>query len=295
MKQKFTSQSARALVALLACAAACSIVTGTLLAFFRTETPARVSHPAAAGLTFAERVSYQRAIEDVYWRHRIWPKENPYPKPSLDAVMTQAQIEKKVEDYLRNSQALEDYSHRPITADQLQAEMERMAQHTKQPEILRELFDVLENDPFIIAECLARPILAERLLPELSADDQRFAGELEQSSVATAETQISVAMPAVSTNYVLPVIPNDSPDTCTVPWTPTTLTGAPAGRYYHTAVWTGSEMVVWGGYAGFGFSYFNTGGRYNPSTDSWTPTSTTNAPTRPSAEPFTRQCGPAAK
>src|SRR5262245_10935955 len=41
-------------------------------------------------LTFAERVAYQRAIEDVYWRHRIWPKENPDPKPSLDAVLSQA-------------------------------------------------------------------------------------------------------------------------------------------------------------------------------------------------------------
>ena len=60
-------------------------------------------------LTFAERVSYQRAIEEVYWRHRIWPKERPDPKPSLDAVMSQAQLENKVEEYLRKSQALEDY------------------------------------------------------------------------------------------------------------------------------------------------------------------------------------------
>ena len=46
----------------------------------------------------------------------------------------------------------------PITADQLQAEMERMARDTKQPEVLRELFDALGNDPFVIAECLARPL-----------------------------------------------------------------------------------------------------------------------------------------
>ena len=45
----------------------------------------------------------------------------------------------------------------------------------------------------------------------------------------------------------------------------------------HTAVWTGSEMIVWGGFDS-GTSYLNTGGRYNPSTDSWTATSTTNAP-----------------
>ncbi len=30
-------------------------------------------------------------------------------------------------------------------------------------------------------------------------------------------------------------------------WTPTTALSAPEGRYYHTAVWTGSEMIVWGG------------------------------------------------
>src|SRR5207248_3340528 len=115
-------------------------------------------------LTFAQRVAYQRAIEEVYWRHRIWPKERPDPKPSVDAVMSQAQLEKKIADYLRKSQALEDYWQRPITAEQLQAEMDRMAQHTKQPEVLRELFDTLGNDPFLIAECLARPALAERLL-----------------------------------------------------------------------------------------------------------------------------------
>jgi N-acetylneuraminic acid mutarotase len=36
-------------------------------------------------------------------------------------------------------------------------------------------------------------------------------------------------------------------------------------------------MIVWGGDQGLG-NYFNTGGRYNPGTDSWTATSTINAP-----------------
>ena len=122
--------------------------------------------------SFAERVAYQRAIEDVYWRHRIWPKENADPKPSLDAVMSQAQLENKVADYLRKSQTLADYWQQPIAADQLQAEMNRMTQHTKQPEVLRELFETLGNDPAVIAECLARPILAERLIADLSTQAQ---------------------------------------------------------------------------------------------------------------------------
>src|SRR5437660_9837731 len=162
MKRKHTARSAFfSPRALLIFGIVCSIATGTLMAFFRSEAPAKDSQRT---LRFAERVAYQRAIEEVYWRHRIWPKERPDPKPSLDQVMPSAQLEKKVEDYLRNSQALADYWQRPISAQQLQAEMERMAQHTKQPEVLRELFEALGNDPFVIAECLARPALAERLL-----------------------------------------------------------------------------------------------------------------------------------
>ena len=86
MKKKSTSQSARVLVALLVCPAACLILAGTVPAFFRSSVPSQLPQRT---LTFAERVSYQRAIEDVYWRHRIWPKDNPNPKPSLDAVISQ--------------------------------------------------------------------------------------------------------------------------------------------------------------------------------------------------------------
>ena len=40
-------------------------------------------------------------------------------------------------------------------------------------------------------------------------------------------------------------------------------------------------MIVWGGaYCPSTCIYFNTGGRYNPSADSWTATSIVNAPAR---------------
>src|SRR5947208_7355064 len=367
-------------------------------------------------LTFADRVAYQRAIEEVSWRHRIWPKENPNPKPSLDAVMSQAQLEKKVTDYLQKSQALEDYWQRPIAAEQLQAEMDRMAQHTKQPEVLRELFAALRNDPFVIAECLARPALADRLLTSWYAYDQRIHGELKYRAEADLLAQPSVAQmkqtsgtyseielvrgdttpegrgraarhlaklntrdwdekierlaaqferpnivaqaprlpdqqPAAAAAalqphnsqvdakrldawsrirlaalsplqedevryYATAVIEktndhlklatvswpkerldswlakaeNQTPELLTVPdasyrlptisggagciddtWTATA--DAPPGREWHTAVWTGTEMIIWGG-----FDRLNTGWRYNPSTDRWLVISTTNAP-----------------
>ena len=62
--------------------------------------------------------------------------------------------------------------------------MDRIAKHTKQPEVLRELFDALGNDAFVIAECLARPALAERLLTNCYAYDKTIHGDLRQRAEA---------------------------------------------------------------------------------------------------------------
>ena len=59
-------------------------------------------------------------------------------------------------------------------------------------------------------------------------------------------------------------------------WTAMETSGAAPGRAQHTAVWTGTEMIVWGG-QGVG-GYLDTGGRYDPGSDSWTAATTTNAP-----------------
>ena len=67
-------------------------------------------------------------------------------------------------------------------------------------------------------------------------------------------------------------------DPITDSWIATSTSSAPVGRYHHTAVWSGSQMIVWGGYTDSSPFFLNTGGRYNPSTDSWTATSTNNAP-----------------
>ena len=40
-----------------------------------TYATAKVAAPSQLRqLFFEDRVAYQRAIEEVYWRHRIWPK-----------------------------------------------------------------------------------------------------------------------------------------------------------------------------------------------------------------------------
>ena len=336
-------------------------------------------------LSLGDRVAYERAIENVYWRNRTWA--GPASKPSLDEVISPSQLEQKVINYLRNSLALEEYWQQTISAKQLQAEMERMAKHTAQPQMLRELFEALGDDPFIIAECLARSALSERLVRSLYAHDARFHGELKrraeaelraypiatemnqtsgkyseiewvksdgqpegpirgaESSVRIGSegwTEILQRLQAVcgseeagvfsplqeddgryyatailmKTNdrlklatiewykqpfeswrnraaangltemispvaeYAVPTVPDTSngllsaADCSEDTWTPTNATNIPPERSRHKAVWTGSEMIIWGGSTGDP----SVGWKYNPVTDDWTAINSAGAP-----------------
>ncbi len=60
-------------------------------------------------------------------------------------------------------------------------------------------------------------------------------------------------------------------------WTPLPAAGAPSPRTGHGTVWTGQEMIVWGGF-GEG-QYRNTGARLAPGAAAWTALSTTGTPT----------------
>ena len=262
--------------------------------------------------------------------------------------MPDAMIRSKVEDYLKKSNALETWWNRPITASELQAELDRMAADTRDAATLQELYRALGNDAFVIAETLARPTLAERLIHDLYSIDLRFHGELKAKAeaalascrsvdcmksmpgeyhetlvtvrtgptgrlsgleetpdafVVTAVlakrdgklTEAAVAWPkrsfdawwsvergAISSRIEPPAATFALPSAPLVPCTNDTWTltaSIPNPRLLHTAVWTGAEMIVWGGYGGG--SDLNTGARYNPATDSWTPTSTgANVPFR---------------
>jgi hypothetical protein len=59
-------------------------------------------------------------------------------------------------------------------------------------------------------------------------------------------------------------------------WSPTASAGAPEARHSHAAVWTGSRMIVWGGYGVSGLAA--AGALYDPVADTWKPMSTVNQP-----------------
>lgn len=331
-------------------------------------------------LTLKDRVRFQRAIEEVNWRHRIWPKENKTSKPSLKQFLSESLLQEKVQDYLKKSNVLEQYWQRPILAEELQAEIDRMVRQSKRPDMLAELFSTLGNDPYLIAECIARPALSERFIRNSYAYDDSLHGELKklaekelarfpnvtemtrmngrysesvwvrtenqskqnldkenvivlnknewsewesklQNMFPSGQLDRISALQEDENSFYAVALKEKDPGRfrlATVTWDkvsfnewwnskakdieidvrekffPYTL-GAlspenncsadtwnglpevPDARYGHTAVWTGSEMIIWGGRNSTPF--VNTGSRYNPATDTWLATSTgTNVP-----------------
>jgi len=68
-------------------------------------------------------------------------------------------------------------------------------------------------------------------------------------------------------------------DPATDHWTAMSTTGAPSARVDHAAVWTGQEMIVWGGDTGApSYTALGDGARYDPATDRWTPMAMQSAP-----------------
>src|SRR5262245_36847184 len=128
---------------------------------------ARPSTPAPI-ISFADRLWAQESIERVYYSHLI-----DAHKPFEEAVPASL-IERKVRTYLQQSVALEKLWNTPITIEALDREVDRMRRTTRMPDRLQELFAALDNQPVKIRECLARPVLAARLLRNFYATDPRI-------------------------------------------------------------------------------------------------------------------------
>ena len=144
-----------------------------LVLLLNAALPVQVGR-ASAGTFLEERIAYQRALDAVTWQNTLFPSQGN--KPSLAEVLPSNVSQRKVEDALRQSNALAALWSRPLTPEQLQAEMQRIAQQTRQPDLLREQWLALNNDPQLIAEMQVRPLLADRLLRAWYGRDERFHG-----------------------------------------------------------------------------------------------------------------------
>ena len=109
----------------------------------------------------------------VYARHRVAPGG----RSSAQAVPAEV-VRRRAEDAVLKSVALQQLWGVTLGPEQLQAELDRMSAGTQAPDVLRELFAALGDDARRAAECLARPLLADRLIRSQYARDDRFHGEL---------------------------------------------------------------------------------------------------------------------
>jgi N-acetylneuraminic acid mutarotase len=121
-------------------------------------------------LSFEDRLACHEAIERVYYSHQIGAT-----RPFEEAVPREV-LERKVRTSLLQSVALEQWWRTSITAESLERELERIARNTRLPERLLEVYRALGSDSVLIQECLARPVLVDRLARSFFATDERIHG-----------------------------------------------------------------------------------------------------------------------
>ena len=305
------------------------------------------ARPASRGLSFEQRVASLEAIERVRYAHQLGAKL------SFEQAVPRSLLETKVRNSLKQSAALERFWGITITADDLAAEVRRMVTDTRMPERLAEVVAALGDDPMLVQECLARPVVADRLARQAFALDERIHGKEAPESGTTHDDAVAgrerleTAGPRRSWEdwwqEVSPILIEDtsviaeeagdldlsslradaaSSMACTGPdgwdnnslaggahanhsgsltvwtgtevlvwdyqggerydpatgsWAPMSVAGQPPYREgYYTVIWTGSEMIVWGGFyrssnPPYPWIPLSSGGQYNPATDSWTP------------------------
>ncbi len=258
----------------------------------------------ATAMSFEERVACRELVEDVYWAHRIWPEQNPRPKPPRETVMPREAIVQKVTESLLYEAALEQVWADRLSPEQIQRELDRVAGHTRDPRLLKDVFSALGNDPFLVAECFIRPHLAEKRIRDRYASDDEMRGDVLAATMVVesqmpdgeagpgrrgearpfsewwieARHLLASATPE-SGSYELPEI-NEARGGEGYSWRRAPelqAMGFPEPMLNHTAVWTGTEMIVWGGERGW-YLCLDTGWRYTPATDSWIPMSSAGAP-----------------
>lgn len=233
-------------------------------------------------LSFEERVDAEEVIARVYHSHRLGTTV------PFEQTVTRASLERRVRDYLKQSVALEHYWGEVVTSDAIDDELQRIRRETRYPHRLRELFEALDNDPSLIRECLVRPAYVSRLSRDRYADDESVRTFVQLPVDSSWDDWWYAVEPSLNERDAPSIegaelpLPSPAEVVCQSEevWEVISSFGEPQSRYGHTAVWTGAEMIVWGGQVATGSQFLRTGGRYDPVLDSWSRTTLTGAPSQ---------------
>ena len=224
----------------------------------------------------AKRVQCQKVIEDFHWSHQLWPESNHQAKPLRSDVISDQQIEAKVMNNLAQEAALTQLYDVELDERAVHHELDRILETSQLPAKLGALFNQLDNDVQTIAECFIRPKLAYEGLAQRHDSKLQTFSQWWQANQQHWQQKFSYQPQQRQKTRTLKISTSNSIDSFT--------RIAPIGRTEHVAVWTGNEMLIWGG-LNDNFNTVNTGGRYNPMTNTWQTTDTTQAPI-PRREPM---------
>lgn len=347
-------------------------------------SPHQGSPPLATeGADLRTLLQCHEVLADLEWSWRVAP-EPGQPMPARESVLPTSAIQMQIDQARRAETALWEMYGVSLDEKTIQAELNRIAAATREPERLAEVFARLGQNAEVIGNCFVRRDLARRLLQHRYDYDTRWHGELRQAAtnalslgsplaiensgatlsvmsfvvasdltVSPDKDGIASAIPLSADDFhrererLLKTPPKTLRETVDAfieekltslgsnhleietrvwskrpfeswwaershsfapaptwsrypslllpaatgsaqAWRPGAsdkaisadswqLPNAPSERFGHTAVWTGSEMIVWGGCAVDGCGTAR-GGRYNPVTDSWMATSIDGAP-----------------
>ncbi len=238
---------------------------------------------AGGALDLEARVECQRALEEVRFNHRIWPSANPGPKPPLADVLPESELRRRAGRTVLLSNALDRVWQRPVSDAQLRAELARIRRDTKAPELLGDLERALGGSGYLLAECLARPSLVDRLARTHFLASGEDGSDLADGSprsldawLAERRTELGLDLvtdPGAWEGWTAPRSRASGLGAVGDSWAPTAA--LPEGVSGFSLVWTGTEMIAWGGDWN---GKRDTGSRYDPATDSWTMMSVVGAP-----------------
>lgn len=186
------------------------------------------------------------------------------PQKMTDSVLPFNEFERIFQRVERPSKLFPDPHFIEMTADNFEA---TRGESRAKSQILQEN-ELSFYSITVIEEHSDRMVLRTREWLKKSFDvwwlDQRAGIELPETP------------PKFAAALVLPEITGQGASNQTYPADSWRSPALPTARSRHAAVWTGTEMVIWGGNSLQGT--VNSGGRYNPVTDTWRPTSLVNAP-----------------
>jgi hypothetical protein len=224
-----------------------------------------------------KRFLCQQQLDELAWQEQNWPQQNPGAKPAFSEKYADDLSETKTHRLFAQEWLLEQ-NGTVIKASDLQNELNRVVQQSKAPNQLARMLSALGNDPQTIGECLIRPLLVEQHWYQL----QQRAVNPKTLDLEAKDIPVNAyhhLLYSLSTSLQLPAEINNLEGLTSNSWTP--IASGNPGRRNHSSVWTGTQMIVWAGFAGNSVgssSYSNTGARWTAATDSWQSITTLDAP-----------------